>query len=76
MKEFSWDKMKTFRYCQWNKSVFERSWTEEMNSHKDTTCSMRFKGMKEQNKFSNKFSQLNVNQFNIDIEWKLRIFIS
>ena len=53
MKEFSWDKMKTFRDYQWNGSVFERSWTEEMNSHQHTTCPMRYKKMNEKNKFSN-----------------------
>ena len=75
MKEFSWDKMKTLRDYQWNGSVLERSWTEEMNSHQRATWSMRHKVMKGHNEFINKLSQIDVNQFNIDIEWKLKIFI-
>ena len=39
-----------------------------MNSHQRATCSMRHKLMKGHNEFINKLSQIDVNQFNIDIE--------
>ena len=76
MKEFSWDKMKTLRDYQWNGSVFERSWNEEMNSHHHTTSTIRFKEMNKNNKFSNKLSELNYYEFNNDNKWWLKIFIS